>query len=193
MDDDDLVAAVAAGDDGALRELFARHAPWLAVRLRGVLPSADVEDVLQETFLAVWRSAPRYRPARAAGGVTGVAAGGWIWGIARRQAALLLRRRGPAEQPLPALVAADDQEGIDPAEAAVSRAELGRAVDALGPDGSAAREIWRLVYVEDRPVAEVAKLIGVPEGTVKSRAFQVRRRLREALRRGALTREGEGL
>ena len=90
-------------------------------------------------------------------------------------------------------MAADGREGIDPAEAAVSRAELDRAVGALGPDGSAAREIWRLVYVEDRPVAEVAELIGVPEGTVKSRAFQVRRRLREALRRGALTREGEGL
>ena len=193
MNDDELVAAMAAGDDGALRELFARHAPWLAVRLRGALPAADVEDVLQETFLAVWRGAPRYRPARATNGATAGAAGGWIWGIARRQAALLLRRRGPVQQPLPALVAADDQEGIDPAEAAVSRAELDRAVGALGPDGSAAREIWRLVYVEDRPVAEVAELIGVPEGTVKSRAFQVRRRLREALRRGALTREGEGL
>jgi RNA polymerase sigma-70 factor, ECF subfamily len=193
MDDDELVAAMAAGDDGALRELFARHAPWLAVRLRGVLPAADVEDVLQETFLAVWRGALRYRPPSAMDGATDGAAGGWIWGIARRQAALLLRRRGPAEQPLPALVAADDRAGIDPAEAAVSRAELDRAVGALGPDGSAAREIWRLVYVEDRPVAEVAELIGVPEGTVKSRAFQVRRRLREALRRGALTREGEGL
>ncbi len=189
MDDDELVAAIAAGDDGALRELFARHAPWLAVRLRGVLPAADVEDVLQETFLAVWRGAPRYQP----GSATGGAAGGWFWGIARRQAALLLRRRGPAEQLLPALVAADGREGLDPADAAVSRAELDRAVGALGPDGSAAREIWRLVYVEDRPVAEVAELIGVPEGTVKSRAFQVRRRLRAALRRGALTREGEGL
>jgi RNA polymerase sigma-70 factor (ECF subfamily) len=185
MDDDGLVAAIAAGDDGALRELFARHAPWLAVRLRGVLPAADVEDVLQETFLAVWRGAPRYQPDGAAGG--------WIWGIARRQAALLLRRRGPVQQPLPALVAADDRAGIDPADAAVSRTELDRAVGALGPDGSAAREIWRLVYVEDRPVAEVAALIGVPEGTVKSRAFQVRRRLRAALRHGALTREGEGL
>jgi RNA polymerase sigma-70 factor, ECF subfamily len=195
MNDDELVAAVAAGDDGALRELFARHAPWLAVRLRGVLPASDVEDVLQETFLGVWRGAGRYRPARAADSSAGSAgsAGGWIWGIARRQAALLLRRRGPVQPPLPALVTADHQAGLDPAEAVVSRAELERAVDALGPDGSAAREIWRLVYVEDRPVAEVAQLIGVPEGTVKSRAFQVRRRLRAALGRGALTREGESL
>ncbi|WP_460807186.1 RNA polymerase sigma factor [Micromonospora zhanjiangensis] len=55
MDDDDLVRAVAHGDHGALRELFSRHAPWLAARLRTVLPAPDVEDVLQETFLAVWR------------------------------------------------------------------------------------------------------------------------------------------
>ena len=62
MDDDALIAAVARGDDVALRELFARHAPWLAGRLRGVLPAAEVEDVLQETFLAVWRGAGGYRP-----------------------------------------------------------------------------------------------------------------------------------
>jgi RNA polymerase sigma-70 factor, ECF subfamily len=45
MDNDELIAAVAGGDDAALRELFARHAPWLAARLRAVLPAADVEDV----------------------------------------------------------------------------------------------------------------------------------------------------
>jgi RNA polymerase sigma-70 factor (ECF subfamily) len=88
MDDDELIAAVAGGDDAALRELFSRHAPWLAARLRAVLPAAEVEDVLQETFLAVWQGAGGYRPARPEG-----AAGGWLWAIARRQAALLLRRR----------------------------------------------------------------------------------------------------
>ena len=48
MDDDGLIVRVAPGDDMALRELFSRHAPWLAARLRVVLPAADVEDVLQE-------------------------------------------------------------------------------------------------------------------------------------------------
>jgi len=38
MDDDALIAAVAGGDDTALRVLFSRHAPWLAARLRAVLP-----------------------------------------------------------------------------------------------------------------------------------------------------------
>ena len=57
MDDDELIAALAAGDDTALRELFRRHAPWLAGRLGAALPPPDVEDVLQETFLAVWKGA----------------------------------------------------------------------------------------------------------------------------------------
>ena len=174
MDDDELIAAVARGDDVALRELFRRHAPWLAGRLRGVLPAAEVEDVLQETFLAVWRGAGGYRPG---------SAGGWLWGIARRQAALWLRRRGPAELLLPALEAADGRHPDDPAEAALSRAEVACAVSALGPEGGTARETWRLMYVEDRSVAEVAELMGVPEGTVKSRAHRARELMRAALRR----------
>jgi RNA polymerase sigma-70 factor (ECF subfamily) len=176
MDDDELIAAVAGGDDTALRELFSRHAPWLAGRLRAVLPAADVEDVLQETFLAVWRGAGRYRPEGTAGG--------WLWSIARRQAALLLRHRGPATLLLPAVLAADGQHAADPAEAALSRADLEGAVAALGPPGGPEREVWRLMYVEDRPVAEVAELMGVPVGTVKSRAHRARQLLRAALRSG---------
>jgi RNA polymerase sigma-70 factor (ECF subfamily) len=183
MDDDALIAAVARGDDTALRELFSRHAPWLAARLRGVLPAAEVEDVLQETFLAVWRGARAYRPG---------AAGGWLWGIARRQAALWLRRRGPAELLLPPLLAGDGRHRADPADTALSRAEVASAVSALGPEGGPQREIWRLMYVEDRPVAEVAELLGVPEGTVKSRAHRARQLMRAALRRHEPVREGGG-
>ena len=178
MDDDELVARVAAGDDTALRELFGRHAPWLAVRLRALLPAADVEDVLQETFLAAWRGAGGYRPQGACGG--------WLWGIARRQAALLLRRRGPAEwtgTALAAVLAAGQRDAPDPAETALARAELEAAIAALGPDGSPEREVWRLMYEQDRPVAEVAELLGVPSGTVKSRAHRARRLLRAALLR----------
>ena len=176
MDDDELIARAAAGDDQALRELFSRHAPWLAARLRAVMPAADVEDVLQETFLAVWRGAGKYRPQGAAGG--------WLWGIARRQAALVLRRRGPAAAELPATAVADGRDAGDPAVTAQSRVDLADAVASLGPPGDPEREVWRLLYVEDRPVAEVAELLGVPEGTVKSRAHRARRRLRAALGSG---------
>jgi RNA polymerase sigma-70 factor (ECF subfamily) len=164
MDDDELIAALAAGDDAALRELFTRHAPWLAARLRAALPPPDVEDVLQETFLAVWRGARGYRPEgrpRA-----------WLWVIARNQAALLLRRRGPLTAPLEE---AARPGGIDPAEAALARTEIAAAL--AGPEG----DVLRLMYVEDRPVAEVAALLGVPAGTVKSRAHRARRLLRTAL------------
>jgi len=163
MNDDELIAALAAGDDTALRELFMRHAPWLAARLRAALPPPDVEDVLQETFLAVWKGASGYRPRGTPQA--------WMWVIARNQAALLLRRRGPVTVPLEETPDAD----LDPAEAAIVRAEIAAALD--GPDG----RVLRLIYVEDRPVAEVAALLGVPAGTVKSRAHRARRMLRSVL------------
>jgi RNA polymerase sigma-70 factor, ECF subfamily len=175
MDDDELITRLAGGDDTALRELFTRHAPLLAARLRTVLPPSDVEDVLQETFLAAWKGAGSYRAEEKAGA--------WLWGIARRQAALLLRRRGPATAPLPDLL----QPGTtglpgsfpgDPAESLAAAAQLASAVGALSP---ADREVWQLMYVEDRPVTEVARLTGVPAGTVKSRAHRARRLLRAAL------------
>jgi RNA polymerase sigma-70 factor, ECF subfamily len=173
MDDDELIAAMAKGDDTALRELFARHAPWLAARLRSILPAAEVEDVLQESFLAVWRGARAYRPQGSPGG--------WLWGITRRQAAMWLRRRGADTLPLFAL-AGHSAEAGDPVAAAVTRVELAEAIRTLGPAGSASHEVWRLLYVEDRPVAEVARLLGVPEGTVKSRAHRVRQLMRAGLR-----------
>jgi RNA polymerase sigma-70 factor, ECF subfamily len=163
MDDDELIAALAAGDDTALRELFMRHAPWVAARLRAALPPPDVEDVLQETFLAVWQGASGYRPRGKPQA--------WMWVIARNQAALLLRRRGPVTAPLEET----PHVGLDPAEAAMVRADITAALD--GPEG----QVLRLMYVEDRPVAEVAVLLGVPAGTVKSRAHRARSMLRAVL------------
>jgi RNA polymerase sigma-70 factor (ECF subfamily) len=183
MEDDELIARIAVGDgdggDAALRELFARHAPWLAARLRTALPPSDVEDVLQETFLAVWKGAGTYQPRGAAGG--------WLWVIARNQAAMLLRKRGPAVDPR-SLGQADESIARDPAEAVLVRADLDAAMAALGPPGGPEREVWRLLYEEDRSVAEVAELMGVPEGTVKSRAHRARRLLRSAL--GTRTAQG---
>ncbi|HWV34790.1 MAG TPA: sigma factor, partial [Thermomicrobiales bacterium] len=84
--DDVLIAAIARGEERALRILYERHAPWLAVRLRRTLAASAVEDVLQETFLAVWRGAGRYQS-------TGDVAA-WLWGIGRRQAATWARKHG---------------------------------------------------------------------------------------------------
>jgi RNA polymerase sigma-70 factor, ECF subfamily len=175
MDDDELIARLAGDDESALRELFSRHAPWLAARLRAVLPAADVEDVLQETFLAAWRGAGGYRPQGAGGG--------WLWGIARRQAALWLRRHGRADALLTLTGSAlsDMPSPDDPVTAAIVRADLAAALETLGPAGGPEREVWQLLYVEDRPVAQVAQALGIAEGTVKSRGHRARRLLRAAL------------
>jgi len=176
MDDDELIKRLAGGDDRALRELFNRHAPVLAVRLRAVLPPSDVEDVLQETFLAAWKGARSYQP--------DARAGGWLWGIARRQAALLIRRRGPATASLPDLLTTDGPPlPNDFGESVAPNAQLAAAAATLSPVD---REVWQLMYVEDRPLSEVSKLTGVPEGTVKSRAHRARRLLRSALGNTAL-------
>ena len=174
MTDDELIAAVAAGDDAALRELFDRHAPWLAARLRRVLPAAAVEDAIQETFIAVWRGARGY-------GAAG-APGAWLWSIARRQAALWLRRNG---RPETALDPAFGGAAVDPAADAIRAVDLQRAFAALGPEEAESWELARLVFVEDRPVAEVAAHFQIPEGTVKSRVYKARRLLQAALRGGA--------
>jgi len=65
--------------------------------------------VLQETFLAVWKGARAYRPQGTPQA--------WMWVIARNQAALLLRRRGPAAESLPEI----PQAGLDPPKPPSSR------------------------------------------------------------------------
>ena len=84
--DDDLMLAIASGDELALRVLYERHARWIATRLRRSLPASAVEDALQETFLAAWRGAARDEK-------TGEV-GAWLRGISRRQAALWGRSHG---------------------------------------------------------------------------------------------------
>jgi RNA polymerase sigma-70 factor (ECF subfamily) len=148
----------------ALKELFERHAPWIAGRLRRTLPRDAVEDVVQETFIATWRGAQSYRG--------GGEVGGWLWGIARRQAVNWLRKHGRST---PLLWPA---ESVDPALTAIRRADLQQAFDTLGPEG---RDLLRLLYLEDRPVADVAQALNVPVGTVKSRAHRLRQSLRAAL------------
>lgn len=169
--DEHLIKAVAAGDGGALKELFDLHAPWVAARLRRAMPAHGVEDTLQETFIAVWRGAKGYR--------ADAAPGAWIWGIARRQSALWARKNG---RPEPVL----EPEGAseDPAVRAAGSVDLNRALQGLGPEGTEARELARMIFVEDRSVADVAATLGIPKGTVKSRVFKLRKLLRASLIQG---------
>ena len=169
MDYDVLITAVAAGDDLALRELFNRHSPWVAGRLRRTMPVGAVEDVLQETFIAVWRGARSYKGQGKLGA--------WIWGIARRQAAMWARKHG---RPVAIL---EERITEDPAPSTGRRVDLQQALSLI-PEGHEQRELIRLVFIEDRSVADVARILGIPEGTVKSRVYKARQVLQAILRKG---------
>jgi RNA polymerase sigma-70 factor (ECF subfamily) len=171
--DDELVAAVAAGDRQALELLYRRHAPWLAGRLAARTTSRELaEEALQDTFLAAWRGARAYH------GTGEVPA--WLWGIARRRLASLARR-----QPHRSLSLADAGERADraagPEEAALGRDASDRirlAVAHLPDDQRAA--ITAVVY-QGQTITQAALAAAVPEGTIKSRLHRARLHIRKEL------------
>ena len=171
-DDAVLLRAVARGDEGALAALYDRHAGWLTVRLARRCAMPDVVDhAVQDTFLAVWREAGAYR------GGGDVAA--FIWGIGiRRLIDAIRRENGPrrlrwhAAEP-ETVVSAEDQ-----VLAGLEHGFLGQALAGLSPELRGAIEA---TVLDGLTCAEAAVLLGVAEGTVKSRCHRARVALRAAL------------
>jgi RNA polymerase sigma-70 factor (ECF subfamily) len=171
--DDDLLRATAGGDPRALAELYRRHASGLfgfLYRLAG--DRAVAEEILQDTMLAVWRSAAGF------GGHSAVRT--WLYGVARRQAHNRLRSlptppAGLDDLPEPAAT----EPG--PEEIALVRADMavvGAAMAAL-PTGH--REVLALAFHAQLSHADIARVLDVPVGTVKSRLHNARARLAELL------------
>jgi RNA polymerase sigma-70 factor, ECF subfamily len=171
--DDELVAAVAAGDRRALELLYRRHAPWLAGRLATRTSSVDLaEEALQDTFLAAWRGARAYH------GTGEVPA--WLWGIARRRLASLARRR-----PHPSLSLEAVGERVDPAsgpeEATLGRDASVRIRLAVAHLPDEQRTAITAVVYQGRTITQAARAAGVAEGTIKSRLHRARLQIRKEL------------
>ncbi|MFG2339589.1 RNA polymerase sigma factor [Streptomyces yangpuensis] len=167
--DEALIAAVARGDQTALRTLYERHAAAMLRLIRRLSSDQGVcEEILQETWLAVWRAAAGFR------GESSVR--GWLLGIAKRQAHNQLRRSRPQSVDLAeALDVPDSAPSVeDQVLRDAAQSELLTAVRAL-PEHL--REVLALVLVEDLPYPEVASVLSIPVGTVKSRMSHARRRL----------------
>jgi RNA polymerase sigma-70 factor, ECF subfamily len=171
-DDAALLRAVARGDEGALAALYARHAGWLTVRMTRRCAMPDVVDLaIQDTFLALWRQAGAYR------GRGDVAA--FIWGIGIRRLIDAIRRengvrRRPPWRPAPeAVVSAEDQVLVG-----IEHGRLAQALAELSPELRGAIEA---TVLDGLTCAEAAVLLGVAEGTVKSRCHRARLALRAAL------------
>ncbi|MGW4520039.1 RNA polymerase sigma factor [Amycolatopsis sp. NPDC004378] len=175
-DEEHLVRRTAKGDRAAFEELYRRTSPWLAVRLRRRCADEQVvAEVMQETYLAVWRAAGSF-----AGAATGGSAVGWVWTIAARRLVDAFRRRAHHAQPPP--VAAFDVAPVPAAEDVALAVTMGDDVgDALRDLAPELRAVLQAMVLDGLSVRETAVLLGLPEGTVKTRARRARIAMREAL------------
>ena len=167
--DEALLAAVAAGDREALRALYDQHAAWLTLRLTRRCADPDVvSDALQDTFVAVWRSAARYEGSGAVGA--------WIWGIAIRRLIDSLRRH-PARGPLQGAVSTEPS-AEEAVLAGVEYGDLAGALNRLSPE---LRAVVQATILDDLTTKEAGRLLGIPAGTVKTRMMRAKAQLREEL------------
>jgi RNA polymerase sigma-70 factor (ECF subfamily) len=172
--DGELLRAAADGDRRAFEELYRRYAPWLTARLRGRCADPGVvDDVVQETFLAVWRGTARYRED---GDVAG-----WLWRVGARRLVDALRgdgARGRLRQTLARLRHRHEASAEERVLAGVEHGDLAGALTRLSPD---LRAVLQATVIDGLTTREAAVLLGIPPGTVKTRALRARKRLREEL------------
>jgi RNA polymerase sigma-70 factor (ECF subfamily) len=191
-----LVASLARGDAAALEQLYDRYAdPIFRTAFRRLGDRQLAEEVLQDTYLALWNRAELYDPA--AGSLLG-----WLLTIARNRAVDRLRALGRRPTALPLSAMVDDDEASDRgmdralgqgellggavtdsdpvvvADRAALRTEIRAALAGL-PDLE--RQALELAYYGDLTQAEIAERLGWPLGTVKTRTRRALIRLRAAL------------
>jgi RNA polymerase sigma-70 factor (ECF subfamily) len=174
--DTELMTAFARRDQGAADELYRRFAPRVfglgMVMLGG---AAQAEDLVQDTFVKVWRKAESFESARGSLDT-------WVLLIARSLAIDLLRRRVLEARILAQeqhATEVSDEPGPDRVAETVDLTERARlAMQALSPQQRAALE---LAYFGGKTSVEVAELEGIPVGTAKTRIRTALIRLREAL------------
>jgi RNA polymerase sigma-70 factor, ECF subfamily len=175
--DEELLAAIAGGDERALGDLYDRYgrvAYGLALRI--VRDPALAEDAVQDGFLAAWRTAAGFDARRGK-------PQSWLLTLVHRRAVDVVRReerrrsdRLDEDAPAAAVEATDEQAAVREQRRAV-QAALAR----LPPDQ---REALELSYYGGLTQSELAERLGIPLGTVKSRVFAGLARLRELLEAG---------
>jgi RNA polymerase sigma-70 factor, ECF subfamily len=164
--DRELLGRVADGDVSALRVLYDEQAPRALAVARRILRNAEeAEDVVQETFLELWRRASQF-DGRKGGAV------GWVITIARSRAIDRLRAAGTAGRAIEGAETAVDTHPtvpLSPAEHTERRSTESRVADALAALPKEQRQAIELAYFDGLSQTEIATKTGSPLGTVKMR------------------------
>jgi RNA polymerase sigma-70 factor, ECF subfamily len=171
-----LLALVADGDEPAFAELYRRVAPAVfGLVTKVVRDPAQAEEVTQEVFVELWRTSPRFDPARGT-------ARSWIMTCAHRRAVDRVRSAERAAR-RDDLAGRRDQgrpydEVVEQVETSLQREHVRRSLDVLT---DLQREAVVLAYYGGYTHREIAELLGVPSGTVKTRLRDGLLRLRDHL------------
>lgn len=161
-------------DKSAFRDLYERYAGRIkGVMIKGGALNDEADEAAQEAMLAIWRKAETFDPARAP-------ASAWIFAIARNRRIDMIRRWSrPAPDPNDPLYAPDPPTPAEAEIAAANRdARVREAVQGLSAEQ---RTAVHLAFFEGLSHPEVAKRMGSPVGTVKSRLRLAAERLKGAL------------
>lgn len=171
---DDLLTAVARGDERAYDAVYDLTSGWvLGIARKVIRDPLLAEEVMQEVLLDVWRLANRFDPAKGSGM-------SWLMTLAHRRAVDRVRsERSHATRELRAATADIDYDDVT--EAVEASLEAERVQRCLSSLTSLQRECVNLAYYGGYTYAEVAELLGVPAGTVKTRMRDGLIRLRDCL------------
>jgi RNA polymerase sigma-70 factor (ECF subfamily) len=168
-----LVGLIAQGDKDAMQVLFGRYnVRVFRFLMRFVDSEATAEDLVSEVFIEVWRKAGQF--------ATRSQVSTWLLAIARHRALSALRRRSTDELDNDVIEFIEDTS--DDPEVMLQKTERSKILrDCLKQLSPAHREIIDLVYYHERTIDDAAKIIGVPQNTVKTRMFYARKRIGELL------------
>jgi RNA polymerase sigma-70 factor, ECF subfamily len=135
--------------------------------------AAEADEVVQETFFDAWKNACVFR------GDSKVST--WLLGIAQNKLLMKFRARGDTMDDvdeMAELLPSDEASAYDAIAAREHSNGVKHCLDGLSPDH---RQVLHLAFYEDASVSEIATLVKIPEGTVKTRLFHARQKIKLCL------------
>lgn len=179
-----LLARIERGDEAAFKQLYKAFSRKLyAYVWRQLNDAAQAEEIVADTLYETWRAPTRFRG--------DAQFSTWLIGIARNKVLMAWRARKPDTDhadvdEMADSLASDDESAFDQIAQGQRREGVRQCMDKLSAEH---RECIHLVFYESASVAEVASVQGCPEGTVKTRLFHARTKLKNCLQ-NLLNREG---